>query len=445
MNRWATVLALVMLLGGKTEARDIFVNNMAGYTIDSRVLDAPNCDGTAFSDVTLQSFERALCIFHRPARSPDDSQTVINLMQQAQTQGLPPVHQQLSALITGLAQCSEAQRHLDAYRASANKNLLERTYFCHDRRLAQAELNGIHWNHALFDYADGLPVSRSLDARLTEMGACQAGPLNSSFDAECGLLTNLSETEINAFVDGAADDVIKSFFASVESPITAMFSRKVKRAEGLVENATAGIADIKSQADTVNQEYDALNSVYVAARDSKMGPIYDAYRSAILRATSILDEFDRWKGGLFITVENVNLMPKITERSGEIDGELKRVTDLGFQAKASVLVADIRNVIDADAEDKAAVASLCRIYYCELTNRRAMAGVIRACRRPALANNPLCVGQNGQINSGILTVDFQGQHSVSVDALCQSAGLDPQMTHINMDATTSAACLSNMQ
>jgi len=74
-----------------------------------------------------------------------------------------------------------------------------------------------------------------------------------------------------------------------------------------------------------------------------------------------------------------------------------------------------------------------------------MADVIRTCRRPALANNPLCVGQNGQITNGTLTVDFQGPHSITVKALCQSAGLDPLMTEVNMDPARAASCLSELR
>jgi hypothetical protein len=420
--------------------RDLFVDNLSGYTIESRVLDAPNCSGPAIPEGSLKTFEVGLCVFHRPARSPQDSDNAISLMQEAQTKGLPRVHQQLAALISGLAHCSGATRHLDAYRASSNQNLLERTYFCRERRLAQGDLNAIHWNHALFDYSDGLGAARSLNARLSELSSCQAGALSPDFDAECGLISNLSENEINTFADGASGAVIESYFSGVESPVTAMFSRKLKRAEGLVGSARAGINEIKANADAVNQEYAALNQVYVAARDSKMGPIYDAYRDAILRATSILDEFDRWKGGLFITSENINLMPKITERAGELAGEKTRVDGLAFEAKAKALVGDIRRIVNGDAENRAMIAALCRIYYCELTNRRSMASVIRACRRPALANNPLCVGQSGQILSGTLTVDFGGPHPVAVKDLCQGAGLDPLMTEINMDAERAAAC-----
>ncbi|ANN60623.1 hypothetical protein A9174_30585 [Mesorhizobium loti NZP2037] len=426
-------------------ARDLFVDNLAGYTIESRVLDAPNCEGPAIPDGMLKTFEQGLCVFHRPARSPADSQRAANLMREAQTRGLPPVHQQLAGLISGLANCAEATRHLDAYRASGNQSRMEQTLFCRDRRHSQADLNAIEWNHALFEYADGLASNRTLDQRLAEMSVCQAGPLSADFDAQCGLISNLSDTEIDAFADGAAGKVIESYFASVESPITAMFSRKLKRAEGLVQSSRAGIDDIKAGADTVNKEYAALNQVYEAARDTKMGPIYNAYREAILRATSILDEFDRWKGGLFITSENINLMPKITERSGEIAGEKTRVDGLAFEAKASALVGDIKRIINADAENRAAVAAFCRIYFCELTNRRAMADVIRTCRRPALANNPLCVGQNGQITNGTLTVDFQGPHSITVKALCQSAGLDPLMTEVNMDPARAASCLSELR
>ena len=240
-------LAALAGLGGPAVARDLFVDNLAGYTIRPAVLSAPNCEGAAFADPTLDSFEKALCVFHRPARSPADTDSVVSLMEQAQIRGLPPVHQQLAGLITGLAHCDGAKRHLDAYRASNRENELERTLFCRDRRLAQADLNAISWNHALFDYAEGLAPERSLDARLTEMSACHAGVLDAGLDAECGLISNLSETEITAFVDEAVGETIQRYFSGVESPITAMFSRKLGRAEGLLESSQAGIDALRRQ------------------------------------------------------------------------------------------------------------------------------------------------------------------------------------------------------
>ena len=425
-------------------ARDLFVNNLLGYTVEAEILNAPNCDGPAFDDVTLEFFEKGLCVFHRPSRSPEDTAKAVSLFNRAQIRGLPPVHQQFAALLTGLAQCAEAERHLNAYRSSGNKDLLSRTFFCRDRRLAQAELNSIRWNHALFDYAEGLPPQHSLNARLTEMGACQAGVLHADFDAECGLISNLSESEIKAFVDEAVEQVIQTYFSGVESPITAMFARKLGRAEGLLESAEGGIAELARSASGVNSEYKTLNDAYEQARDEKMGPIYDAYREAILRATSILDEFDRWKGGLFITSENVNLLPKIAERSVEIEEELARVRELEFHDKAEKLAADVLRIINGEAEDRAAVAMLCRIYFCELTARRAIPNVIRACRRPALVNNPLCVGADGRMNSGVLTVDFDGVHSIAVEDLCRGAGVDPVFTTVGLRPSTAATCLSVM-
>jgi hypothetical protein len=442
----ALAFAAAMPLAATTAAaRDLFVDNLAGYTIEAKVLDAPNCEGPNIPEGTLKTFEQALCVFHRPTRSPQDSQRTSKLMEEAQTRGLPPVHQQLAGLVSGLAYCAEATRHLDAYRASGNVARTEEMLFCRDRRHSQADLNAIRWSHALFEYAGGLGPARTLDQRLNEMSACHAGPLSADFDAQCGLISNMTDTEIDAFADQAAGAVIQTYFAGVESPITAMFSRKVERAKGLLQSSQAGIADIKAGADAVNQEYGALNQVYVAARDTKMGPIYDAYREAILRATSILDEFDRWKGGLFFTADNINLMPKITERSDELQGEKTRVDDLAFAAKAEALVGDIKRIINADAENAATVAALCRIYYCELTNRRAMADVIRTCRRPSLAGNPLCIGQNGQITNGTLSVSFEGQHTIHVKELCQSAGLDPMMTEVNMDPARAATCLGELR
>jgi hypothetical protein len=424
--------------------RNLFVDNLSGYTVEAAILQAPGCTGPAFADVTLEAFEKGLCVFHRPARSPEDTARAISLLDQAQIRGLPPTHQQLAALLTGLAQCSEAEHHLAAYRASNNKDLLSRTLFCRSRRLAQAELDSIRWNHALFDYAEGLGPQLTLEARFTEMGACHAGALSADLDAECGLLTNLSETEINAFVDEAVEQVITTYFTGVESPITAMFARKHGRARGLLETSGANIASLKSSAAVVNSEFAALNGVYVDARDHKMGPIYNAYRESILRATSILDEFDRWKGGLFITSENVNLLPKIKERSVEIAEELTRTQQLAFRDKAVALTADMRRIINGQAENRAAVAALCRIYFCELTSRRAIPGVIRACRQPALSQNPLCIGQDGQTKSGVLSVEFAGPHAVPVVDLCRGAGVEPAFTTLTLDPAAAASCLSEM-
>lgn len=438
------LLALLALLPTTLAARDLFVDNLSGYTIEPRILEAPGCDGTAFADVTLQAFERGLCLFHRPSRSAEETARAIQLFDQAQVRGLPPVHQQLAALMTGLAQCSEAERHLATYRSSANQDLLARTYFCRDRRLAQAEFESIRWNHALFDYADGLAPRLTLDARLSEMGSCQAGALHPDLDAECGLITNLSDTEINAFVDEAVDGVIATYFTGVESPITAMFARKHGRAQGLLESSGASIASLKTAAGAVNSEFEALDAVYVEARDTKMGPIYDAYREAILRATAILDEFERWKGGLFITSENVNLLPKLVERSVDVQEELVRVQDLHFSEKATALAADVRRIVDGETENRNTVAALCRIYYCELAARRNQAGLVRACRQPALAQNPICVGQDGRTVSGVVSVDFAGPQSVTLENLCRGAGLDAAHTALGLEPAAAAACLGAM-
>ncbi len=441
------LLCIALLIAAPATARDIFVNNLEGYTVEADILAPGTCEGPAFDNPLIEEFEKGICEFHQPARSPETTARALNLLERGQTRGLPPVHQQLASLLGGLAHCAEADRHLQTYRASQNQDLLSRALMCRDRRRAQAELNAIRWNHALFEYAEGLPPEQSLNARLTEMSSCQAGVLNADFDAECGLLSALSDTEIDAFIADAVGEVVTTYFTGVESPVTAMFARKLGRAEGVLESAGAGIADIRAKAGDVNQEFEALNTAYEAARDDKMAPIYDAYREAILRATSILDEFQRWSGGLFIKQEgtnSVNLLPKIAERGVEIDEELTRVQELDFAATATALRDDIARLVDSAEGNRQTVGALCRIYFCELTAQRAMPALIRACRRPALADNPLCVGTDGAALSGVIEVDFGGQQSTGVAALCQAAGLDPAFTVLNMPPQTAATCLSQM-
>ncbi|WP_347138389.1 hypothetical protein [Paracoccus sp. SSK6] len=443
-------LALVLLCAVPAQARDLFVDNLAGYMVEGRVLNAPDCAFPANAAPDRQptatdALERGLCLYHRANRSADDEDAAIRALDEAQVRGLPPVPQQLATLVSGLARCAGADRHLAAFRASGGQAEFERTLFCRDRRGAQADLDAIRWDHALFEYAEGLGTGRSMDARFSEMAACHAGALAPDFDAECGLISNLTDTEIATFVDEAADASIARHFSGVESPITAMFSRKLRRAEGLLETAEAGIAGLATQAAAVNAEHAALQRVYEAARDEKMGPIYDNYRSAILRATAILDEFDRWKGGLFMTAENVNLRPKITERSGELAEEGTRVTDLAFASTAADLVAQIRRLANAREENRALTDQLCRIYFCELLSRRASPDTIRACRRPALAQNPLCLKPDGTVADGTLRVTFDGTpHAAEIGAMCRDAGLDPAFAVPGLAPAQAAACLAGM-
>ena len=50
------ILAALVACAGPAVARDLFVDNLAGYTIRPAILNAPNCDGPAFADITLDSF-----------------------------------------------------------------------------------------------------------------------------------------------------------------------------------------------------------------------------------------------------------------------------------------------------------------------------------------------------------------------------------------------------
>lgn len=445
MTRLICLLSCVAALAVPAQARDVFLDNLADYVIEGAILDAPNCEGPAFSNAPLVGFERGLCLYHRPARSAEDLDRAIDLLDQAQVGGLPAVHQQLATLITGLGYCAEAARHLQSYRASGNVDLLARTNFCRARRMSQAELNAMRWDFAMFEYAPELTAPQRLETRLGEMSACYAGVLAPGFDAECGLITSVTETELDAFVDEATAGVVETYFSGVESPITAMFQRKTERAEGAIERAEAAIDGLAEDAGAVNTEYDAYLSAYEAERDAKMTPIYENYTQSILRATAILDEFNRWKEGLFTTPDNNNLKPEITERGVEITEELTRAAETEYAARAGRLVEDVRAIAQSEAENRGLIGQLCRVYYCELSSRRRTAGTIRVCRQPEMANNPLCLGQNGQIKSGVLAVDFDGGQSIDVADFCRGAGIDDVFLQVGMSPATAGSCLEGMQ
>ena len=354
------------------------------------------------------------------------------------------MHQQLATLIGGLGRCAEAEAHLASYRASNNTDLLSRTRFCRARRMGLSELNAIRWDFAMFEYAPSLAAPRDLETRLGEMAACYSGVLAPAFDAECGLITNVTEAELNIFVDEATKAVITTYFTGVESPITAMFQRKRERAEGVISRAEAAIAGLAEAAAEVNGAHDAYLLAYETERDAKMTPIYESYREAILRATAILDEFNRWKDGLFLTSENVNLLPKIVERGVEITEELDRATATAFTGRATRLVDDLRVVLQAETENRKLIAQLCRIYFCELTSRRRMIGTQRICRQPEMAENPLCLTQAGEMRSGVLSVAHDSGQSIDIADLCRSAGIDDQFLSVGLAPSTAASCMEQM-
>jgi len=444
MRTLLKMLPLAGILLGAAAAQADVANKLEAYTVDpARALRA-DCKASGFSDQRIAEFEEGVCLFHKASRSPDETQRALDAFRQAQTKGLPPAHQNFASLLTGIMNCQGAQAQLAAFKASDNKDGLAQTRFCRDRRISAADLGSVRWDQAYFEYAAAPQPNFNLDARLTEMAACHASVLAASYDAECGLISNISENEINGFVDEAAGQVIETYFSGVESPITAMFARKIERAKGLKESAAASIDSLKTNAGEVNAQHDALQAAYVAERDGKISKAYSDYRDAVLRANTILDEFNRWKGGLFITVEGVNLLPKLTERVVEITEELTRVQQLGFRDKSEDLVADVRKTIDAKAETAKLTAQLCRVYFCELANRRSMEQTIRSCRRPALANNPLCITQAETMRSGTLTVDFEGQKTTDVTEFCTAAGVEAPSLAIGIGPQQSATCLAAM-
>lgn len=444
MRILSKILPIAGILIATVAADADVANKLEAYTVDPTRALRPDRKAGGFSDQRIAEFEEGVCLFHKAGRSRDETQRSLDAFRQAQTKGLPPAHQNFASLLTGILNCQGAKEQLATFRASGNNDKLARTRFCRDRRISAADLGAVRWDQAYFEYAPASQANFTLDARLTEMAACHASVLATSFDAECGLISNISENEINSFVDQGAGEVIETYFSGVESPITAMFARKIDRARGLKESAAAGIESLKKDAGEVNAQHDALHAAYVAERDGKIAKAYADYRDAVLRANTILDEFNRWKGGLFITAEGDNLLPKLRERVGEIGEELARVQQLGFREKSEDLVDQVRKTIDARAETAKLTAQLCRIYFCELANRRSMEQTIRSCRRPALANNPLCITQAETMRSGTLTVDFDGEKSTDVTAFCAAAGVEPQSLALGIGPQQSATCLAAM-
>ncbi|MBF0315372.1 MAG: hypothetical protein HQK50_08700 [Oligoflexia bacterium] len=442
-------------------------NGLETYTVTVEKVQPAHCAPEHFNRDNSEGgkreskFHRAVCIFHNSAR-PEDNDIALSLFQENQRQGLPPVKQNFSALLEGLLHCRQADFYFKRYRASAarsatsplaaKKNLLEKTRFCRERRLAMASFSDVNWEHAYFDYEAVAAANFSLPFftlkdRIKEMGACYGGVLSTDLNPECGLISNMTETEIENTSSSAVASVLKNYFEGAESPITAMFSRKVERAQGLLSSANARITKISNKAAPLNNQYSALYNVYSTIRDKKLDKITGDYRNSVLLSNTILDEFERWKGGLFITSEGTNLLRKIIERDNpELEGELKRITGKSILPKLQQLLSEIKVLSNQEEAYGKQVKQLCQIYFCELLKKKNLPTIINFCRKTSMKKNPLCIGLEGDsFRDGIITINFNGSdHKSSVLELCSRAGLTAAYAKIGLDREESTKCLKQL-
>ena len=437
------LLLVIPLSIGTASSKDRVANKLEPYTVLLKNITPSECQENQFKDLTIQKFEQSVCIFHN-SEEEQRNEPAIDLLQQAQLKGLPPVHQNFAALMGGLLHCRQANIYLQRYKESENKSHLPHDRFCRARSMSLASFSDVDWQYSYFDYEQTSRAGFNLNARLEEMSSCYGGVLDPAYNAECGLISNISEQEVETLVEKAVAEVIEKYFEGAESPITAMFVRKSSRAEGLLKSAEDSIEDLENKATLVNKKYQAFQRVYDEAKEEKIERIYADYRTSVLKANSIMDEFDRWKGGLFITSEHVNLLPKISERKTQIQEELERITKDQFQFKAESLASDIENIIDGERRNKEVVDQLCRIYFCEFLNKRVLEKTMRICRQPRMQNNPLCVGPDENLRPGILKIDFNGTHEMKIAQMCTEAGLEPQYAKVGLGRKDSNLCLQSL-
>ncbi|MBF0365445.1 MAG: hypothetical protein HQK50_07725 [Oligoflexia bacterium] len=454
-----TILLLLIALSfafDTAKATDFTYGGLETYTVMLEKVRPSVCALEQFPKGREQKFHRAVCIFHNNYQGRDEriNEAAINLLQENQKAGLPPVKQNFAALLEGLLHCRQAGLFFQKYKTSGLKSLIDKARFCRERRMAIASFSDVNWEHAYFDYealtSEHIPAF-TLKDRINEMSSCYAtkGVLDPSLNSECGIITNMSDTEIENVVKKATDEVIKKYFIGAESPVSAMFARKVDRAKGLISSANKRITEIASKAAPLNEQYKALYKTYVTARDSRLDKIVADYKMSVLLSQSILDEYDRWKGGLFIMsdgVNNVDLFPKIKERSNiELFGELNRITTGSIIPKMQQLLSDIKIVANSDSAYKKQVNTICKIYFCELLNKKNLPQIVRLCRKPSMNNNPLCIAMDGNSwRSGVVVANFNGStQQKTVLEICQSAGLPAAYAKIGISKEESTVCLKD--
>ena len=476
----ATVVSLSAFAG--TES-DIGVAGSAALFVIPTIVTAPGCVATTGGSQTSAAgasgaLRAGVCRFHEAERSTAGSagrparkdlwRSAIDDLNRAQTQGLTGNEHAFAALIEGLTHCRRAQEVLaetpngfDPAQASA----AQYDMFCSSRRQALAAFSDIDWGLLNARYES---VGLTVDQHLGAMEACYSGPLSSGFDSACGLVTELPLETINSIVEQETEAALYQAFDSAGAPVDALIGKKIERTRAVVDDVyremtgctrseienppsdhacqNAPLAgSLEASATIVTSQHIKMRSA-IQSIEPTVEEIVQSYRQAILSGYAVLDEYNRWKDGLY----DQNLKTTLTQRLKDLkdaSGDFRAkdaTTNRSAASDAAALAPAVTRMAKSGATRIQAMKGLCQIVFCEFYEwNRLDEDTVPSCTEANMATNPLCVDQNYvPKNGGKLSVTI-GTRTVTqkVTDLCTAVGLPASFATVGISNPT--ACFAN--
>ena len=373
-------------------------------------------------------FRLAICDFHGDSKSPDleTANRIIQSLRNAQTQGLSSSKQALATLLEGLSHCRRAKISMTDYQT----NEASMVDFCSGRKNAVVAFGDVRWQHAHIVYSAGSDgkAPYTVSDLMDEMASCYSpeGPLNQSFDTECGINPSISETDQSTMLDEIYPEVSGTFFGGT-NPITAMFSRKKEFSDEAVSRLAGDVTVLESRSSTIEKIYKKI-SLSIQDLESRVTTALDNYKNSYATGSAILARIEEWQRGLLtekqgdLSIDHTkklqdaaSLLGENNQAFGGGDGEIARVTRFSKTVKKF-------ETIDEDTEKTA--LKLCKMFYCGLAVANSGSPSLkshytRACETNFLFSvqkNPLCANVRTKLNTD--------EEDITVAVFCERNGFD---------------------
>ncbi len=341
-----------------------------------------------FAEVNA-SFLLGACQFFK--NDPKLRPAAIEALQRAQLQGLGSLQQNLAVFLEGLLHTRQAQ-DLRA-KISGSSNLDNQGKFCMHRSMAASAFHDIRWSS--FDLNYQTPQNKpTLDSLIAEMSQAYGGSgerdiLSSRWDGVCGITAPL---EGEAFAESiqTALEPVKARYLGPTGPIGAMFSRKIEKTRGVLDQAKTQVQAIATASAGIKSKTDAYSKGF-AGVETEVGELVTEYEQTVLSAYRILDEYNKWSQGMWeeevkqgnttIRVDVKKSFDTAASNFAERVAPLKSSDGSDAFSKTTGAVDTVLSAFQKPDQTLASVRSICAVYYCQVKSSLFHAKMKSSCQK----------------------------------------------------------------
>lgn len=472
MSRWTTgriaALGVGLVVGGMLRAAPVAAESCAVADCDfqvERTLIRENLwqgpcgqaliarlDRKYHGDVGVRAplhFVRGVCLFERISRGmealdkPDEGGTkpvtrAIDELQKAQSTAMLPAQRSAAALFEGLMHCKQLDVIAESQRGSTRDARREER--CVHRSMAKASFTRVDLAGLDIRYVE--PASRArFDQSIEAMVGCQATHLHDGAASACGALITPSRRQLEEVGGRAANEVLPRYFGAVPDqpdgkqlvpPVSALLSRKVDEAKRAGDGSREAYAKLRARNDQLIKNYGTLQERLCEDKPScptaLVGQLRERYGDALVQADKYAKLIERFKGGLFLDENKVDVRAQLAKNESAAQAEIARLAPK--LSALSALGTELARLA-VDPSGSAAVLRGCKHLFCDIRAGapirldNACSSVDPSISRDPLARwNPLC-GKDVEAQA------IPGRMGATTASICREVGFDPVMSACN--------------